>query len=251
MRQSACIFCVSLLTVLVPAWARAQDPSPQEIVDKGIAAHGGLEKLKKTEAANFQGKGTVYVMGQAVEFKGEWWIQPPDKFKNAISLDISGEKMEIVDVLNGDKGWRIKEGLEQLQEEQKNFIKTDLYVKRIAHLVALKDPQYKLTALGGSKIGDAEVWGVKVSHNNHKDVSLFFDKNTGLLLRIQHQGKDPMSGQEALLEINYGNYKDQDGMKIASKISTKKDGNDFVDMTLTDLKLADRLDDKLFDKPAR
>jgi len=249
MRQTACIFCACSLTVLLPVLARAQDPSPQEIIDKGIAALGGLEKLSKTEAINFQGKGTFYGMGQAAEFKGEWWIQPPDKFKNAISVDAGGQKMEFVQVLNGDKGWATMGGLEELTEDQKSVIKDDLYVRRVAHLVVLKDPQYKLIALSKSRIADAEVRGVKVSCNNHKDVSLFFDKNTGLLLRLQRQGKDPMSGQDVQWEMNYGNYKDEDGIKIARKISMKKDGNDFIDMTVTDHKLTDKLDDKLFSKP--
>jgi hypothetical protein len=229
--------------------ARAQNPSPQEIIDKGIQALGGLEKLSKTEAANFQGKGTFYGMGQAAEFKGEWWIQPPDKFKNAISVDAGGQKMEFVQVLNGDKGWATMGSLEEMTEDQRNIIKDDLYVRRIAHLVVLKDPQYKLTSLGKSKVGDAEVWGVKVANNPHKDVNLFFDQKTGLLLRLQRQGKDPMSMQEVQWEMDYGNYKDEDGIKIARKISMKKDGNDFIDMTITGHKLADRLEDKIFNKP--
>jgi hypothetical protein len=34
--------------------------------------------------------------------------------------------------------------------------------------------------LGDVKVGDKPALGIGVSHKNHKDVSLFFDKETGL-----------------------------------------------------------------------
>jgi hypothetical protein len=249
MRKIVGGWCMGMLVLAMPALVRAEDPSARAIIDKGIEARGGAEKLAK--AQNFKGKGTFYGLGQAIEFSGQWWIQPPDKLKNIISVDAGGQKFDIVQVVNGDKGWHSMMGnVDEMNEEQLKEAKDEMYAGQVAQLVVLKDPEYKLATLGASKVGDADVLGVKVSRKDHRDVTLFFDKKIGLLLKTEHKGKDQMSGQEVLRATIYGDYKDQDGLKVPMKVSTKQDGKDFVEMTVTEYKPVDKLDDQLFSKPS-
>jgi hypothetical protein len=243
--------CIGCLVLGLPTLVRSDDTSPMAIIDKAIEATGGAQNLSKRRAESFKGKGTFHGLGQAIEFGGEWWIQPPDKFKNVINVDAGGQKFEIVQVVSGNKGWRSMMGnVEEMTEEQLGEAKEELYASRIAQLTPLKDADVKLTPLGASKVGDKEVLGVKVSSKNHKDISLFFDKKTGLLVKSQHRAKDQMSQQEVERDTIYSDYKEQDGIKLPMKISTKQDGKDYVDMAVSEYKLVDKLDDKLFTKPA-
>jgi hypothetical protein len=250
MKRTICGLLFGCLFLALTSPALGEDLSPQALIAKGIAARGGAEKLSKAQTQNFQGKGTFMGLGQAIEFKGEWWVQPPDKFRNVISIDAGGQKFEILQVVNGSKGWRSMMGnVEEMTEDQLSEAKEEMHAGRVAQLVELKDPEFKLTAIGGTKVKDADTLGVKVSRKNYKDVSLFFDKNSGLLLMSRHRAKDQMSGQEVERDTVYSNYKDLDGIKQPMKISTKQDGKDFVEMTIVEWKSADKLDDKLFTKP--
>jgi hypothetical protein len=251
MRPIAFMLCVGALSPLLPALLRAEEPSVHEIIEKAITAHGGVERLSKTGATNFRGKGTFHGLGGTTKFTGEWWLQPPDKFRSVISLDVGQGKMETVRVLNGDKGWQAgSRTFKQMSSKQIEDIKEYLYVTRISHLIVLKDPQYRLTALGSARIGHVDALGIKVTGKNHKDISLFFDKSNGRLLMTRYRAWDELSEQEVEREMFYSNYKDQNGIKIPMKIITRQEGKDYVELTVTDYKLADKLDDKLFNKPS-
>src|SRR5262249_11229253 len=123
--------------------------------------------------------------------------------------------------------------------------KEEMYAGRVTNLVALLDPAFKLTALGDSKVGDRPAVGVKVSHEGHKDISLFFDKDSGLLLKSARKAKDQQM-QEVDQETFYSDYQDVDGVKRYKKMKIKRDGSDFIDMQISDFKTPEKLDNSVF-----
>src|SRR2546421_358888 len=94
-----CVTLVSCLLVLVVGAARAEDSAEaRAIIDKGIKASGGQEKLAKYKAETFKEKGNYYGMGNALPYTGVYQVQMPDQMK----MEIQGV---FVMVLDGDKGW--------------------------------------------------------------------------------------------------------------------------------------------------
>ena len=114
-------------------------------------------------------------------------------------------------------------------------------------LPALKDKAYTLSPLGEVKVGTQAAMGLSISHNDRKDVSLFFDKESGLPLKSEVRVADPQ-GKEITVEFLYSDYKDFGGVKLCSKVSIKVDDMDFK-MELSEIKGVDKVDASQFDRP--
>jgi hypothetical protein len=243
------LFVLSLL-LAAAASARADDEAGvKSILDKAIKATGGEEKLAKYKAATWKAKGKINVEGVEIAFTLEAAAQPPKQLRAKSEGEFSGVKFERTQVVNGDKGWISLTGNTQdMPEGDLAAAKEDLYAHWVAMLVPLKDAAFQLAPLPEIKIGDRPAVGVKVSHQGHKDISLYFDKEKGLLLKIQRRVKDLM-GQEVDQETFYTDYKEENGILHPMKQKTKRAGNDFLQIELTEFKPAEQLDPNMFAKP--
>ncbi|HMF13799.1 MAG TPA: hypothetical protein VKE94_15880 [Gemmataceae bacterium] len=241
----------SAACLLVAANARADEQADlQKIIDKAIKAQGA-DKVDKTKKANtFKIKGVVHVMGMDLDFTGDFEFQEPDKIRTVQELTVMGNEIKVVTVVNGDKGWsNIMGNTMELGKDALESAKEDFYAGKVTDLTALKEKGYKLGTLAGKKIDDRETVGISVTHEGHKDIFLFFDKETGMLLAAERQAKDPMGGEEFKQETRFGNYKEVDGVKRPFKINILRNGEKFVEAEVTDYKVLDKLDDSLFAKP--
>src|SRR5262249_23048421 len=108
---------------------------------------------------------------------------------------------------------------------------------------------FKLSTIGESKIEKRTALGVKVTRKDHRDIDLYFDKETGLLLKSETRVKDDGSGQEVAQESFYDDYKEVQGTKQAMKFTGKRDGKVFVEAEATEIELAEKLDASVFAKP--
>jgi hypothetical protein len=149
-------------------------------------------------------------------------------------------------VVNGDKGWMNDA---DMNADQIADFKSQCYSFWIATLVPLKDKAFTLTSLGEVKVGDQPALGVKVSHAGHPDISLYFDKKTGLLVKDVRRTKTE-EGKEVDVESIGSAHKNMDGVMIATKVLVNRDGKKFVEGEILDYKASDKkLDDKIFAKP--
>jgi len=159
-------------------------------------------------------------------------------------------KIEAVAVLAGDKGWRSFGGMTtDLEGDTLANEKRSLYLQVIpATLVPLKDKSYKLQADREDKVGEKTAVGVKVTGPDGKDFSIFFDKESGLPVKVVAKVLDFM-GNEFNQETVLDGYKDFDGIKKATKTETKRDGEKFLDAEISEFKVLDKVDPKTFAKP--
>lgn len=233
------------------AGVRAEDA--KVIVEKGVKALGGAENLGKHKVLTWKGKGTFHGLGMPIEYTGEWFIHPPKQMKGQIEADFNGMKLTFVQILNGDKGYMSAMGNTQdLEGDQLAEMQNEFYEGRVASLLPLlSDSGFKLASLGESKVGDKAAVGVKVSHDGHQDVSLFFDKDSGLLLKSARKAKDTMNMQDVEQETLFGDYQDFDGIKRYKKRTVKRDGKDYNDMQIVEYKPLDKVDEHIFDKPGQ
>ena len=115
-------------------------------------------------------------------------------------------------------------------------------------LVHLKGKGFKIEAAGEEKVGDKPAAVVKVTGPDSKDFKLFFDKESGLPVKLVATvvGFD---GNEFTQETTYENYKDFDGIKKATKVDAKRDGEKFVSTELTEFKVLDKVEPDTFSQP--
>jgi hypothetical protein len=254
MRRLLCSALMVGMAALSPRLAQAdEDAGLKELIDKAIVAQGGREKLTKYKAFTLKMKGKANAQGQMFDFTMELKVQEPDKSNFKMDFEIAGMPFNVTQVVNGDMGWMRVPGNNEvvpLSKDQLAEEKEQSFGREIENLIGLNDKKYKLAPLGESKVGDNDVIGIRVSSQGHRDVSLYFDKQSHLLLKSETTAKDPMMGdKEFAQETLYSDYKEASGLKYASKMTIKRDGMDFMTGDITEWTPSEKLDDNVFAKP--
>jgi hypothetical protein len=232
------------------ATARADDKAARELVDKGIQAQGGELLLARFAAVTARMKGTFHGLGAPVDFTGEIAMQGADQSKIVIDTEAGGQKLRISYVLNRDKGWaQFNDQTEEFDAEDLAEAKEQAWSEWAASLVPLKDPAFTLTMVGEVDVDKRPALGITASSKGHRDVNLYFDKETALLIKTETRVKDETTGQEVTEETFLSDYKPVQETKQAMKFVVKRDGKLYVEGELSDYQLIEKLDDGVFAKP--
>ena len=226
--------------------AKVDDQNPKAILDKAIRALGGKEKLDKVEAFSWKSKGTVVFNGNENESNSEVTVQGLDHFRREFHNDQFNGCM----VLNGNKGWRkFGDGAKELEGDFLAASKRGLYLELIPiTLVPLQGKGFKIEAAGEEKVGGKPATVLKITGPDGKDFRLFFDKESGLPVK-QTARVAGFEGQEHDEEMTFADYKDFDGIKKATKIEFKRDGEKFQTMEITEFKVLDKVSPETFTEP--
>src|SRR5688572_20657703 len=75
------------------------------IIEKAIKAQGGEEKLAPFKAGRWKGKGTMTMQGRTIPVTMELVYELPDKYKSNMQFEVQGRKIEVLQVMEGEKGW--------------------------------------------------------------------------------------------------------------------------------------------------
>jgi hypothetical protein len=220
------------------------------VLDKAIKALGGEDKLSKANAVTWKAKGTISFGGSDNEVATQGTVQGLDHYRQEFEGDFGGNKIKGVAVLAGDKGWRKFGDMEQ--EMDKDTVANE---KRTAYLaivpmtiVPLKGKEFKVETIAEENVGGKPAVGVKVIGPDGKDFRLYFDRETGLPVKLVAKVAGFM-GEEFTQETTYSDYKDMGGIKKATKLQSKRDGEKFMDQQITEFKILDKVDPKTFAKP--
>ena len=113
----------------------------------------------------------------------------------------------------------------------------------------LKDKAYTLSALKEVKVNGKAAVGVKVAAKGHKDIELYFDKDSGLQVKTVRVSLDPQTMKDVSYEVIYSDIKEFNGVKHATKALVNQDGKKYMEMEITEFKALDKVDEKEFAKP--
>jgi hypothetical protein len=250
MRRLVGVWCVA--AALCGGEVRGDEETEvRAVLDRAIAAHGGAEKLARYTAATMKIRGRLHNgQGETCDFSG-LTAAVPRKLRVEVYLNVLGRECKTVHVLNGDRGWVAQNDRvrpltrEQLEEEQEH-----LHAGVVTHLLNLRDKRYKLSPLGESNLHGRNAVGVRVRHKGRRDVNLYFDRYTGLLLRIECLVKDLESGgREFVVETLYDDYRPVEGVQVAHRFTIRRDGRLYVQSQAVEVKVGEKLDEGLFARP--
>jgi hypothetical protein len=235
--------------VASPAAARADD-EPKDILAKAIKAHGGEELFTKNQAGQTKAKGKLTIGGAEVEFTQDVSYMMPDKHRDSLEISVGGNTITVLTIVNGDKITMEVNGKEMdVPDQAKDALKHMRHVQKLARLVPLKDKAYELSLIGDDKVEGKKVVGIRVSAKDQKDVSLYFDKETWLLAKVEYRGMEPGTGKEVNEERILTEYaKNKDGVPVPKKLLVKHDGKTFVEAEIVEMTLLEKLDDSVFKK---
>jgi hypothetical protein len=245
--------CVATALVLsARCGVQAAGPDAKEVIEKAIQALGGEAKIAAFEAKAIETKanGKLNFAGNVSDFTTTTTTMGLNRFREEFSGVSDGNEVKGVTVVDGDKAWRrLADATSKLQDNQLANQKRVVYLAIApAILLPLKGKDFQLESARETKVDNKPAIAVKILGPDKNDFELFFDKESGLPVKMLARITAFMADQ-FIEETTYGKYKDFDGVKRATKIEHKRDGEKFMDVELINLKVLDKVDPKTFAEP--
>ena len=193
-----------------PAAAAAATPAPTaEVVwDKYVQAVGGKEAIAKLK--NRVAKGS-FTMNNGTTMD----LELTNEGSNLHSL-LKGQAGEMHGAFNGASGW-VKDQRGQREMNRNDINNAKALLENLA-AIKLSEPYPKFT-LGGrrTKIGDRDAFVMRGTRDG-KALTLFFDAETGLLLRKLEVSPMLLGGIPE--QTDYEDYREVDGVKLPMTIKS-------------------------------
>jgi hypothetical protein len=249
MRKYFAPACAALLWF--GAVAAAAD-TPQDVIKRAIKAHGGQDKLAAITCDKVKAQGVMHLGEDDVQFSMENFVQLPAQFKSTVSFTQNDTKRTVVQILNGDKTSVTVDGQPIAVTAASDLeMRETMHVERATRLVPLlADKAIELTLLEETKVNDQPAYGVKVSIKGHKDLRIYFDKETNLLVKTEHMLEEPKEAKEFKQEEYYGEVKDLGGgFKRPTRITYYRDGKKWVEAKVIEVKYLEKIPAAEFTKP--
>src|SRR5439155_19322140 len=124
----------------------------------------------------------------------------------------AGDAISSTEVLDGDKTWS-RTDLEVPQDDTQllDQRKESAYVEQVTSLHPLLERnEFTLAALGESKVQDRIAVGVRVTAKSRPEIKLYFDRESGLLVKSAYMFKERTTGKVALREELLSDYREVD-----------------------------------------
>jgi hypothetical protein len=241
-----------LCGLLVFASAAFAEDRARAIVAKAIDAQGGEAKVAKLRTLRIKVEGTTeLVTGQPnLSFTIEDTWQMPNRYKTESSFQLMGKKFTQTQVIDGDKGWIQSDGrVEDMPKDALAEMKEQKYAEDLDRLGFLSEKSTELSVLDEIKVEGKPAVGVLVKSKGHRDVKLYFDSASGLLVKREQRVLDPSSSKEVRQEVIFSDYQEKDGLRHYKKIVALRGGKKVIDARVTDVEFFEKLDAKVFAKP--
>ena len=229
---------------------RADEKDATATIDKAIKALGGEEKLAKAQAVSWKQKATVTINGNDSEMSFDSILKGLDHYRSEFKGHFNENDFVGLTIVKGDKGWvKFGDMEHDMEGEELANEKRRIYLAIVpVTVLPLKGKEFKTEAAGEEKIGEKPAAVVKVTGPDGKDFKLYFDKDSGLPVKMLAHVAG-FVGDEFDQETTFSDYKEIDGIKKAMKVDSKRDGEKFFNMQVTEFKVLDKVDDKTFEKP--
>lgn len=223
---------------------------PSAVLDKAIKAMGGEENLGRASVSNLKVKGTFNFGGNESKFASESTVEGLDRYQSKFEGEFGGNKVQATTVLNGDKAWRkFGDFKQEMDKDATANEKRTVYLQVVPRtLLALKGKDFKVESGGDAKVGDKPTTVLKVTGPDGKDFTLAFDKESGLPVQTVAKVLG-FQGEEFTQENLFSDYKEMAGIKVATKIESKRDGESFLKQEISEFAIPEKVDPKSFAEP--
>ena len=225
-----------------PQQPAAQMPTPDQILARYVEAVGGKEAIAKIKSRSMKG---IYLrqQGGGPQVTLEV-LQTPTK------IFISANTPQGVNArgYNGNVAWT-----STAQETRELDPADTLTVKDLVEAfdtLKLREPFPRLRLGGKDKVGDREVYVLRGALPDRRRLTLFFDVQSGLLLRKEILAATPVGYDP--VQIDFEDYREVDGVKVPFIIRTSYAEFAFSGTRkFTEVKHNVAIDDAKFDMPKK
>jgi photosynthetic reaction center cytochrome c subunit len=211
-------------------------PSPDQILDKYLAAVGGADALKKINTR--VQKGTIDAFGKTYPI--EIYSEAPEK-RVSLTHPPTGTS---VTAFNGEVGWlSMPGGFHPMTAAEGEAARIDAELRFAARLGEL----YKdFKVLPGELVGGRPTYLVVAKAPGKPTLNLYFDQENGLLLRLIRLAQTPLGRNPT--QIDYSDYRQTDGVKIPYRWTLARPNGAFT-IQVESVQQNVPVDEKLFVMP--
>ena len=213
-------------------------PAADPILDKYVQSLGGTAAINKVSSR--VEKGVAKIPGGR-EFPIDVFVKAPDKRISILHLP-NGDSITAYD---GQKGWLGSPGRPAHEmstaESQAARLDAELHLAtEIRHIFQ----DFKVGV--AEKIGGREATLVIASREGQPPVKLYFDRDSGLLLRMVRYTESPLGLNPT--QIDYSDYRDESGVKTPFRWTIARPGGRFT-IQINKIQQNVPVDDAKFQEP--
>lgn len=198
-------FLIAFLTSV-----RADDQDARAVIARAVEVLGGEERLTRGAAIQTKMSGSVSDLPNGVTFDGDVWSQVGVGLKFSLHIGLPGiGRATVTQAIRDGKGWKNINGeISDLTDDDLAEARLATYFDGMPGLVhLLRDKTFTLTLQEESKIDGKPAAVILVRTKGKPDVTLFFDKESGLLVKQTYRQKDANSDTETLEEVLFSDYR--------------------------------------------
>ena len=219
----------------------APTPSLKEILARAEKSMGGSEAWKNTYTMMM--KGVLQTEDASAFVAIEIYKKAPDKSLLKMKLP---QDMEMREVCDGKSAW-----MEDPRGGYHEFKGAELESRLKRSQFSEQSKMILLAAtgkvLGADKIGLHSVYVVEYSSQKNETTKLYFDEESGLVLRSEETAAKPDGTYTTKLDMD--DYRNVDGMMVPFRMKRTEKGS-VIKIKLTQVKNNLPIEDEMFVKPA-
>jgi len=221
--------------------AAASEPSVDQILEKYIQALGGQSAIEKLTTRIM--KGSIQVRGTGEMGTVQVFQKAPDKGFALIDVPSDGPTPR---GFNGKAGWYVDpdEGLQDATADNVAAMQREFDFYRPIRLKALYP---KMVVKGKDTVGDRQAYVIEATAQDGAVGKMYFDTQSGLLDRdeVPYMTEDG----KGVLEIDYEDYREVDGVKLPFVRHEASPDFDHV-IKFEDIRHNLPIEDSKFEKPS-
>jgi outer membrane lipoprotein-sorting protein len=225
-----------------PALGHAQ--TVDEIVAKNLESRGGVEKWKSIQSMKVTG--TIDAAGRTIRLTA--WSKRPNLSRQEMSSD--GQQM--VQAFDGTHVWVIAPGAGDNKPQEIKGAPADLARTQAEFdsvLLDYKEKGHKVELVGKETDQGRDVYHLKITRKTGEVQHYFLDADTGIERKMTSTLTGP-NGQSATATIEFGDFRDVNGVKAPFSIKNLIDGKLISQVTVSKVEFNVPIEDSFFEMPA-
>lgn len=240
MKKSAILVTCGLL-LLAAVSSPAQGQTAKDVLAKMIEAQGGAKALAAVKDTTLSATVELVSMGM------NGTLTMYQKEPNMMRIDIEIMGMVITQAYDGNIAWMVNPqtgATEQMPDAALQSMKR----QAMGNDALLNPEKYgiKYTFKGKEKIDTKDCLVLVQTTSDGHETTMYLDPATYLTYKAKGKELDSQTNTEVMTESAFGDYRKEGDVMIAHSMTTFRDGQEFMKMTITKVAFNSNLEDTFF-----
>jgi hypothetical protein len=206
---------------------------PAAVIARAVQAMGGADRLAQMESFRYKAKMRYYLPGVIGFGRVIFASRGLQCYRKEMEVERDGQTRRWLVIVNGEHSyWKAPDQVYRDSDKARSLVSP--YLDRLVTLLPLLRGEVKAAWGGEVQVEGHKAVVLKVSAVRYPTVTLFFDRGSGLLLKMVVPFVDERSGEEGLQETFFSSYQEVRGVKYAARKMTRVSGALVDDVEITE-----------------